>query len=246
MTSGDAVEEGARLAALAAAVSGLTHVDLSHRLIEGIPTFEGHPHYRHIRRASLEYGDPTSHFELGMGEHTGTHVDAPVHVVHGGRDVTSFENAVTRAAVLRPHEREANVGVSDLRRFERVAGRIEAGDSVLVDHGWAARWGDESFMRQWPSIDVDLAAELVERGVVLIAADTPSPDSAGCDRTFPVHEVVLGSGAFIGENFAGLSQLRDWCLLNLIPLPIGDGTGSPVRAIASTGHISSGLWTRVG
>lgn len=96
-------------------------------------------------------------------------------------------------------------------------------------------------MRQWPSVDVDLASDLVERGVVLIASDTPSPDAAGCDRTFPVHEVVLGSGVFIGENFANLPQLGDWCLLNLIPLPISGGTGSPVRAIASTGPVAGNI-----
>ncbi|OZE21572.1 hypothetical protein CH262_19785 [Rhodococcus sp. 05-2255-1e] len=236
-----AEQAGARMAALAASMSGLTRVELSHRLVEGMAAFAGHPTYRHVQRGSLDWGDPTSHFELAMGEHTGTHLDAPLHIVDGGHDVTTFAYVLTRAAVLRPLEREGNVGIEDLRRFECAAGPVEAGDSVLVDHGWAARWGDSGFMRRWPSVDVDLASELVERGVVLIAADTPSPDAAGCDRTFPVHEVVLGSGVFIGENFANLPQLGDWCLLNLIPLPISGGTGSPVRAIASTGPAAENI-----
>lgn len=234
MTSGGTTAEGVRMAAMAAAVSDLSQIELSHRLVEGIAAFGGHPRYRHEPRGSLERGDPTSHFEIGMSEHTGTHLDAPVHVVVGGHDITSFGAVFTRAAVLRPLEPESNVGLADLRRFERAAGRIEAGDSVLVDHGWASRWGHESFMANWPAVEVELASELVDRGVVLVAADTPSPDHAGCDRTFPVHEVVLGAGAFIGENFANLARLGDWCLLNLLPLSIGGGTGSPVRAIAST------------
>lgn len=209
-------------------------VDLSHPLVPGLQPFPGHPAYRHEVMATRGVDAVATHHRLVLGEHTGTHVDAPSHFGNAA-DVASFpaSAAVTRAVVLRVSPGADRLTLADLRAFETRCGPVRPGDSVLVDTGWARTWGTEAYMTgAWPSLSLDLAGALVDRGVVLVAGDTPSVDDAPCDVSFPVHEVLLGAGVFIGENFTRLAELPDRVRLVVAPLPIVDGSGSPVRPVA--------------
>jgi kynurenine formamidase len=209
-------------------------VDLSHPLAPGLAPFPGHPAYRHERLATRGVDAVATHHRLVIGEHTGTHVDAPLHFGNA-EDVTAFAPAqvLSRAAVLRVPAGAARLAVADLEAFERAHGPLTAGDSVLVHTGWDAHWGTDTYMAgPWPSLTAELAAALVRRGVALVAGDTPSLDDAPCDVSFPVHEQLLGAGAFLGENFTGLADLPAWVSLVVAPLPIVGGSGSPVRAVA--------------
>lgn len=209
-------------------------VDLSHPLVPGLQPFPGHPAYRHEVMATRGVDAVATHHRLVLGEHTGTHVDAPAHFGHAA-DVASFpaSAAVTRAAVLRVPPGADRLTLADLREHEARYGPVRPGDSVLVDTGWARTWGTDAYMRgAWPSLSLELAGALVDRGVVLVAGDTPSVDDAPCDVSFPVHEALLGAGVFIGENFTRLAELPDHVRLVVAPLPIVDGSGSPVRPVA--------------
>lgn len=205
-------------------MSGL--VDLTHPLRPGMPVWPGHPEFEHELVSCYTRGDASRVFRLGLGEHTGTHLDAPVHWIPGGDDIAQVPpDALTgRAAVIRP-------SMESLREFESAYGEIGRGDRVLIDCGWAAQWGTPRYFSDWPAVPISLAEALVARQVSVIAVDTPSPDPAD-SATCPVHRLVLGNGTLIGENFARLAELSGWVTVLLAPLPIEQGTGSPVRAVA--------------
>ena len=102
---------------------------------------------------------------------------------------------------------------------------------VVVDTGWASRFGTDAALEH-PALDPDAAAELLRRGMRLLAVDTLSPDPTGGDG-FPVHDVVLGGDALIVENLTGLEGLPERVRIGFFPLPI-DADGAPVRAVAFT------------
>ena len=87
------------------------------------------------------------------------------------------------------------------------------------------------FLKDWPGLSAEAAELLVERGVRLAATDCLSIDRF-TSADFPAHNVLLRADMLIGENFANLDKLPPWSFLVALPLPMENGTGSPVRAIA--------------
>jgi kynurenine formamidase len=170
---------------------------------------------------------------LHLGSHTGTHLDAPSHTVAGGRTTGSItldelvgDALVVHLPPLTPHAiygiDEIGSALGDLP--------LTVPSIVIMNTGWAQHFGSDEALNH-PAIHPDAAAELMRRGMHLLAVDTLSPDPTGEGSTdFPVHEVVLGSDGLIIENITGLAGLREHLRVGFFPLPI-DADGAPVRAV---------------
>lgn len=214
-------------------------VDLTHPLREGMPIWPTHPKFEHECLSSLERGDESCYYALCLGEHTGTHVDAPLHFVRGGRSIAEIplQRFFGRLATIdaRDAAPDSEVTVERLLAFEARHGAIRPGDAVLFSFGWARFWEHPtegaSFFADWPGVSGAAAHWLVERGVRLVGSDCLSIDRAS-SADFPAHRRLLGAEVLIGENFAHLDRLPAWSSLVVAPLPIEGGSGSPVRAIA--------------
>jgi kynurenine formamidase len=81
-------------------------------------------------------------------EHTGTHIDAPIHFSAEGIyvDQLPLETLVVPAVVIGIRERAARdpdtvVTPDDIRAWERRHGRLPANACVIMDSGWWQRWG---------------------------------------------------------------------------------------------------------
>jgi kynurenine formamidase len=190
---------------------------------------------------------------LELGEHTGTHFDAPIHWISGrdGEDVASVppSRLVGPAVVIdRAAEAAADPGylltVADLEAWEAEHGRIPDGAWVLLRTGWDARADDEeTFLNVGlegpvtPGPDVDAARWLgQERGIVGYGVETVGIDAGaagGFDPVFPVHDFLLGNGRYGLTQLANLGELPPvGALIVVAPLRLVDGTGSPARALA--------------
>jgi kynurenine formamidase len=193
---------------------------------------------------------------LEIGEHTGTHFDAPIHWVSGkdGEDVASAPPAklVAPAVVIdRTAEVAADPGflltVAELERHERDHGRIPDGAWVLFRTGWESRAQDaEAFLNVGPEgpvtpgPDVEAARWLArERGIVGFGVETVGTDAGaagGFDPPFPAHNFLLGAGVYGLTQLANLGALPvTGALLVVAPLKLVDGTGSPSRVFALVG-----------
>jgi arylformamidase len=219
------------------AVSRSTLVDLTHPLKPGLPVWPGHPEFCMHALATLERGDASCYHALALGEHTGTHFDAPAHFIRGGAFMAQvpperfFGRLATIAATgLAP---STALGPQAILAWEERHGAIRPGDAVFLHFGWDRFWDDDpaAFLRDWPGLSGEAAALLVARGVRIVGSDCLSIDPF--DSTdFPAHRGLLGADILIGENFARLGDLPPVCGLAALPLPIVDGSGSPLRAIA--------------
>ncbi|WP_030833445.1 cyclase family protein [Streptomyces hygroscopicus] len=192
----------------ATALGRMTPVDLSHPLEPGMTVWPGHPRFEHELLQCYTRGDASRHHRIALGEHTGTHLDAPVRFVPGGADIarTPLRALTGRAAVLRGPAGDTEVTPAALAEFEAAYGPVRPGDFALVDCGWAGRWNTSASLEPWPYVSVELAAALLEREVRMFAVDTPSPDPSD-SRACPVHRLLLGADALIGENFTHIDRL---------------------------------------
>lgn len=209
-------------------------VDLSHPLVTGMPVYPGDPEVLVAPALSVE-SDGVAVARLGLGSHSGTHLDAPAHSVAGGRTVDRIplELLADEARVLRAH-----VGPGERIGAEQITGdvpqRLPA--IVCVATGWDRHFRDAEALRH-PFLDPDFAQELWARGARVLGVDmlspdpTELPDGSEPDGT-PVHAFWLGGDGVIVENLARLGDIPDVVEMTLLPLRLEDGDGSPIRAVA--------------
>lgn len=217
-------------------------IDLSHTLEEDILAWPTHARFGRTLYESQELGDVATHYGLTISEHTGTHMDAPLHFVsegpaHYGTDEIPLERLAGRAATIGATDLGAGdlLCVAHVKNWETEHGPIEQGDRVLIRYGWDERWttGREGrrFLEDWPGLSGEAAEYLVEKGVALVGCDTMAVDVAGSAEN-PAHHELLGNEVYIVENLKNLDRLPPYSFFIAFPLKIKGGSGSPVRAVA--------------
>jgi kynurenine formamidase len=227
---------------LISTLESLELVDLSHTLEEGIPAWSTHARFGQTLYESYELGNVARHNGLTMSEHTGTHMDAPLHFIaegpaHYGVDEISLDRLIGRAATIEATGLELG-GLLDsdhIVSWEQEHGPLKTQDKVLFRYGWDERWGTgpegRTFLEDWPGLSGDAAEYLVEKGISLVGCDTLAVDAAGSVEN-PAHYALLGHEVYIAENLKNLDRLPSFCLFAAFPLKIRGGSGSPVRAVA--------------
>ncbi|WP_345800231.1 cyclase family protein [Microbacterium sp. AZCO] len=203
--------------------------DLSHPIRDGMMVYPGDPAVRIGPALTLD-ADGAAVARLELGSDTGTHVDAPAHIVPGGRTMAqvTVDELVGEALVLRVP------GLADGQRYGWDAATAGGGipdripPIVIVDTGWARWFGSDRALRH-PRPDPSFIRELMARGMRVLAVDTLSPDHA--DGDVPVHEAVLGADGLIVENVCGLEGLPRRVRVGFFPLAL-EGDGAPVRGVA--------------
>jgi kynurenine formamidase len=186
---------------------------------------------------------------LEIGEHVGTHFDAPIHWITGrdGEDVASVPPArlVGPAVVIDKSAEAAEdpdylLTVADVQAFEAEHGALPEGGWLLLRTGWDTRASDqEAFLNgaRTPGPDVECARYLAEQapiagfGVETVGTDAGAAHSF--DPPFPVHSFLLGAGKYGITQLANLAQLpATGAVIVVAPLKLVDGTGSPSRIYA--------------
>ena len=186
-----------------------------------------------------------------LAEHSGTHMDAPLHFAEGTDDAGAVPVArlVGPAVVIDVREQAARnadyrVTRADLLAWETAHGRMPDGAIVLMLSGWGRYWPDK---RRYLGTDVpgdvdnlhfpgfsQEAAEFLtaERRIDAIGVDTPSLDF-GQSKDFIVHRIVNGANIPGLENVANLDTLPPaGATLIALPMKIARGSGAPARIIA--------------
>ncbi len=219
-------------------------IDLTHRLSPGFPHYPGdEPPLVAEACAIATDGFRTRRWQLD--EHSGTHLDAPAHMVPDGLTVDQLPAAglVAPLAVVRfatAPTPDAALSLADLRADEDQHGPITPGSAVLVNTGWHHRAGGAAYLGldaagglHFPGCAAESARWLVDaRDVVGIGIDTLSLD-AGCAVELTAHQIVLGAGRWIVENATGLDTVPPRGAVLVVGLPrLAGGTGAPVRLLA--------------
>ena len=221
-------------------------VELGHPLTPDMPVFPGGAP---LGAEVLGTVERDGYFirKLMVGEHVGTHVDAPAHFAPGAATVDRLppEVLVGQAAVVDVTAQVAQnpdyeVSPADIEAWERAHGPLQPQHLVLIRTGWAARWPDEKRYRNadaagvmhFPGLSVATSQLLRQRQVRAVGIDTLSTDP-GDSPTFEQHKDFLAGGGYHIENLADLSMLPPvGAFLVVAPLHVKDGSGAPARVFA--------------
>lgn len=192
-----------------------------------------------------------SWFELG--EHTGTHLDAPIHWISGreGRDVSQIppRHLVAPAVVIDKSAETAEnpdylLTVEEVRSFEAQHGPLPDGGWLLLRTGWAGRAHDadlflnaQNGQPHSPGFDPECVRWIAEEtrlvGVGVEPVGIDAGTAAQLEPPFPAHYYLMGAGKYGLTQLANLEALPPTgALLIVAPLKLTGGTGSPVRALA--------------
>ncbi|GCE09817.1 cyclase family protein [Dictyobacter aurantiacus] len=191
---------------------------------------------------------------LNLGEHTGTHFDAPIHWITGkdlpnnSTDTIPVRKFVGPACVINVTAEVARdpdflLSKDDVVRWEGQHGRIPSGAWVLLHTGWSQRQGCKAFLNiqddgaHSPSLQQECIQFLItERDILGLGVETVGTDAGqagGFNPPFPMHTSLHGSGRFGLTSLTNLDQLpATGAIVIAAPLKILKGSGSPLRVIA--------------
>jgi kynurenine formamidase len=253
-----ATAAGSGMAAAAAMTSAVTGAmpamaqapskisDMTHELYPDFPTFGGAPQFEMTKVFDFAK-DGYNLFELKVNEHTGTHLDAPLHFSADGQSVAEIpiENLVAPLCIVDIKARaaedpDAQVTPDDLKAWMSAHGDIPKGACVAMNSGWAAHVASDMFrnadangVMHFPGFHVEATQMLMEEAdVVGIAVDSLSLDH-GMSQDFAVHYSWLPSGRWGLECIANLDALPASGATLIVGAPKHrGGTGGPSRVMA--------------
>jgi isatin hydrolase len=191
---------------------------------------------------------------IRLGEHTGTHFDAPIHWITGkdlpdnSCDTLPARRLVGPACVIdvtREVEADPDFLLTPQRieSWEREHGRIPRGAWVLLRTDWSKRRDAASFLNVGPdgphSPGFDKSASHLlahERDVLGVGVETIGTDAGQAGRfdpPFPNHAIMHGAGKYGLASLCNLDRLPPTgAIVIAAPLKLVNGSGSPARVLA--------------
>ena len=198
-------------------------VDLSHPISNDMTTYPSDPDISIVREKEI-HSDRTLLHRFTMGTHTGTHLDAPAHIISGGKFLDDFPLSSFIGKTVK-------VDINSISALDENGERF---DGIIVDTGWYRYFNNPNkyYGSGRPEIPEILVRKAIEMDIKYFGCDLPSVDVSG-SKDKPIHNALLGSSIIIYESLTNLNQLPLLTPFEFygFPLPFVGLDGSPVRAI---------------
>ena len=169
---------------------------------------------------------------LHLTSHTGTHMDAPAHMIAGGAtlDTMDVSRFMGRALVLDVSTLRGAAVTRELLEAHRA--QLRRADFLLLRTGFGSLWGTPEYLGDFAVPTAEAMAYLAElhiRGVGIDALSLDSLDTA----VYTNHLTGLGAGMIFIENLR-LDALTDGTVVQFqaLPLHYRHADGAPARAVA--------------
>jgi isatin hydrolase len=191
---------------------------------------------------------------LKLGEHSGTHFDAPHHWITGRDYSDGYTDTLDVQRVVAPvNVIDCSAEAADnpdflltadrVREWESEHGAIGPGEWVVMRTDWDRRGHDEALFLNAdetgphsPGPTVDCIEYLLDKGIVGWGSQcigTDAGQAGGMEPPFPAHNLLHRENRFGLASLANLDKLPPkGAILIAAPLKIQNGTGSPIRALA--------------
>ena len=197
-------------------------IDLSRDIEHKMQVLPNHPQVIITSFATHEevrvvdgYGFSSATMALVMGDHAGTHVDAPRHFNADPKapsiDQMPLENFFTEAVCLDLSHKplKSDISIEDLEKAIAVAGvEIKPKDTVLLHMDFYRRThGTPAFITDFPGLTKESATWLGRKGIGMFGVEAVSPGRTGRNN-FEVHHVLPRHGL---HAHGGARQSRQAC-----------------------------------
>ncbi len=203
-------------------------IDISWMLEEGMAVYTNNPPYKVSR-----YKPKTSGMsEIHMGNHTGTHVDAPKHAVRDGKTVEkiSLGAVVGKCRVVDMTHVKNGISVDDLKKV-----KIKKGERILVKTKNSNRTTRKLFT-DFIYLSSDGAKFLAKKQIKLFGTDYLAVKKSGSkDNT--AHRALLEKNILIFEGLNFKNVLPGAYMFIGLPLKTKGLDGAPARAVLIKGKV---------
>ncbi|MDD4031944.1 MAG: cyclase family protein [Bacteroidales bacterium] len=204
-------------------------IDLTHSIHEGMTLYPGTPDVILEKVFTIEEFGFMEH-RMAMTTHTGTHVDAPGHLLKTGKTLDQFpiDQFAGKAGVIPCHHLK-EIDKEHLEKFEMLISKTEF---ILFYTGWQKKWGTPAYFESFPVLTPEAARWLAQHPLKGVGFDTISPDLTDSEE-YPNHHILMEQEILIYENLTQLEKLPDDVFMFYgMPVKLDNTEGAPVRAFA--------------
>ncbi len=199
--------------------------DISIRLASDTPCYPGDPRITVETVLSLENGDGAAVSRIVLASHSGTHLDAPRHMIDGAMPMSAVPlSRLMGKALVADMTGRTEIGIGELRGLP-----LGGVTRLLLKTDNSRLWRAGRFREGYVALTGTGAGYLLETGIELVGIDYLSIEAYG--GTGNVHRILLEKGILILEGL-DLSRIAAG-IYDLICLPLKTAAedGAPVRAI---------------
>jgi arylformamidase len=208
-------------------LDGAEWIDVSVTVRHGMPHWPGNPPIVLERVLDIGRGDECNVSHLAMGVHSGTHMDGPVHFIHGasGLDEMPLDATMGVCRVIQIDDPVAitaeELACHEPRRGERLLFRTQNSQRC---------WDEASFVEDFVHVGADAARLLADAGVRAIGVDYLSVGAYEGDGAL-VHRILIDAGVWIIEGL-NLDHVAPGAYdLICLPVKLHGSDGAPARAV---------------
>lgn len=173
--------------------------------------------------------------KLDFYSHCGTHMDAPIHFIEGGKTIDEFpiQNFIGKAWII--DARHVSIGGLITVEFlnQTVLNNFKPGDSLILWTNWSKKIHTAQYKRNLPRVAEDLALWCVKNKVKMLGVEAASVANVNdLEEVTRIHKILLKTVIII-EGLTNIDQLSaPFVELIALPLKIFKGDGAPARVIA--------------
>jgi arylformamidase len=198
--------------------------DITMPIFEGMPVYKNKPEKQPKFETTSDFGTGSSHeTRIHIDVHTGTHIDAPLHMIPDGKTIESIQID----QLLRPCRVLDLTSVTDaIHKSDLEPLSLSAGDFVLLK---TKNSSYDTFQVDFVFVAEDAAEYLASIGVAGVGID-----ALGIERSqpeHPTHTRLMGAGAVIIEGLRLQDVPAGEYLMMALPLRLIGLDAAPARVV---------------
>ena len=202
-------------------------IDISVPLCNTMHGWPGNPPTFVTMHAGTAKGDVCNVSAIAFSSHTGTHMDAPLHFLHGAKtmDDLPWDAVIGEARVVEIKDKKA-IKPAELKKL-----KLQKGERILFKTPNSAKsWKKGEFDKDFVYISKEAAQYIVDCGVQTVGIDYLSVGGFYKDG-IETHHILLGAEVWIIEGL-DLSKIKPGNYdLICLPIKFQNGDGAPSRCL---------------
>lgn len=192
-----------------------------------------------IREITTVAEDGFSAHRLDLSILTGTYLETGAHILENVRsidEVSVGELFLSSAIIKIPKGKREHITREDLEKSQV---KVEKGDALVIYTGWDRMWNKEGFMLESPHFEAEAMDWVVDKGVKILAGDTPCYDDANDPKDsqeLPQLRKLYLSGALALAPIVNGDKVNEGrAHLIVLPLKVKGVCATPCRAVVVEG-----------
>ncbi len=204
------------------------YYDLSASFSENMVRYPGDPKCIIEEINSLEKGAVFALSEIKLGNHAGTHIDFPSHIILGGKNSSDFfiSELIGDGIIIEVPINQLSITKDFILRQE-----IMPNDIVFFKTSNTHISKYKKIISNYVYIEQEAAWELVNRKARIVGIDYLNVDKDG-EASLPVHQILLSNDALIVEGLELYGVPAGRCIIYIMPMKINNMDGLPARVVA--------------